>query len=126
MEVIALKRFVLGRATSWIAQISLCSIAYTVDRIALLCCSVRRNICYGLEEEDGIAAEDRPSQQQIEEAARLANAHDFIAALPQGYDMVDLLSRSSLSHSPPLDIKLPNQKHPVPTSNTTAASPSCL
>lgn len=56
--------------------------------LKLPCYSVRRNICYGLEEEDGIAAEDQPSQEQIEEAAKLANAHDFICALPRGYDMV--------------------------------------
>lgn len=41
--------------------------------------SVRTNIAYG-----------RPgaSDAQIEQAARSASAHDFIAALPQGYDTV--------------------------------------
>ena len=60
------------------------------DLMAIPSCSVRRNICYGLEEEDGLASEDQPSQEQIEEAAKLANAHDFISALPRGYDMVHL------------------------------------
>jgi subfamily B ATP-binding cassette protein MsbA len=40
--------------------------------------TVRANIAYG-------AARDR-TQAQIEAAARAANAHDFIAALPEGYD----------------------------------------
>ncbi|HTE45901.1 MAG TPA: ATP-binding cassette domain-containing protein, partial [Gemmatimonadaceae bacterium] len=42
--------------------------------------SVRNNIAYG--------AADRFTQQQVETAARAANAHDFIAALPNGYDTV--------------------------------------
>jgi hypothetical protein len=54
-------------------------------------CSVKRNICYGLEEEDGLALDDQPTQEEVEQAARLANAHDFIMAMPQGYDSVSLL-----------------------------------
>src|SRR6476660_6786739 len=42
--------------------------------------TVRRNIAYG--------AADRFSDEQIEAAARAANAHGFIAELPQGYDTV--------------------------------------
>lgn len=53
---------------------------------------MRRNICYGLEEEDGISSEEQPTQEQVEEAAKLANAHDFISALPRGYDMVILFA----------------------------------
>lgn len=53
-----------------------------------VCCSIRRNICYGLEVEDGVRPEEVPTTADIEEAARLANAHDFIMALPQGYDTV--------------------------------------
>jgi subfamily B ATP-binding cassette protein MsbA len=40
--------------------------------------TVRRNIAYG--------RGDRYTAAQIEAAARAANAHDFIAELPQGYD----------------------------------------
>jgi subfamily B ATP-binding cassette protein MsbA len=42
--------------------------------------SVRANIAYG--------AAERYTQAQVEAAARAANAHDFIAALPEGYDTV--------------------------------------
>ena len=42
--------------------------------------TVKRNIAYG--------AGDRYSQAQIEAAARAANAYDFIAELPEGYDTV--------------------------------------
>ncbi len=50
--------------------------------------SVRRNICYGLEEEDGVPSSQVPSAADVERAARLANAHDFIEAMLQGYDTV--------------------------------------
>ena len=42
--------------------------------------TVRANIAYG--------APDRYSAAQIEAAARAANAHEFIQALPQGYDTI--------------------------------------
>jgi len=42
--------------------------------------TVRANVAYG--------AESKYTQAQIEAAARAANAHEFIAALPQGYDTV--------------------------------------
>ncbi|HET9425720.1 MAG TPA: ABC transporter ATP-binding protein [Gemmatimonadaceae bacterium] len=42
--------------------------------------TVRNNIAYG--------AADRYSAAQVEAAARAANAHDFITALPQGYDTI--------------------------------------
>ncbi|MFI5231077.1 MAG: ABC transporter ATP-binding protein [Gemmatimonadales bacterium] len=42
--------------------------------------TVRANIAYG--------SADRYSQAQIEAAARAANAHAFVAELPQGYDTV--------------------------------------
>lgn len=42
--------------------------------------TVRSNIAYG--------AAEKYSQAQIEAAARSANAHEFITALPQGYDTV--------------------------------------
>ena len=47
----------------------------------LMARSVKRNIMYGLEGTDA-----EPSQAEIEDAARLANASAFIEALPQGYD----------------------------------------
>jgi len=40
--------------------------------------SIKRNLMLGLEGTD-----DEPTQEEIEEAARLANAHDFIQAMPQ-------------------------------------------
>jgi subfamily B ATP-binding cassette protein MsbA len=42
--------------------------------------TVRNNIAYG--------AAARYTQEQVEHAARAANAHDFIVALPQGYETV--------------------------------------
>lgn len=42
--------------------------------------TVRANIAYG--------AESKYTQAQVESAARAANAHEFIAALPEGYDTV--------------------------------------
>ncbi len=41
--------------------------------------TIRENIAYG---------KPSASQQEIEEAARKANAHEFIASFPQGYDTV--------------------------------------
>lgn len=77
---------------------------------------MRRNICFGLEEDDGVAPEEQPRPEEVEEAAKLANAHDFITAMPEGYDMVRLCCLSLsvvlkgsifacwLSHvNPPLD-----------------------
>ena len=42
--------------------------------------TVRANIAYG--------AESKYTQAQVESAARAANAHEFIVALPEGYDTV--------------------------------------
>ena len=58
---------------------------------ALTDCSIRRNICYGLEADDGVSEADQPTTAQIEEAAHSANAHEFISALPEGYDTVRLI-----------------------------------
>ncbi|KAL6734422.1 hypothetical protein Aduo_004964 [Ancylostoma duodenale] len=41
--------------------------------------SIRENIAYGIE---------NPTDEQVEEAARLANAHNFITKLPSGYDTI--------------------------------------
>ncbi len=46
--------------------------------------SIRRNITFGMEAEDGCP--NPPSNEEIEEAARQANAHDFICGFPEGYD----------------------------------------
>lgn len=50
--------------------------------------SIRRNICYGLEAEDGVPPDQQPSAEDVEEAAKLANAHEFISMMPDGYDSV--------------------------------------
>ncbi|MBE9157531.1 ABC transporter ATP-binding protein [Nodosilinea sp. LEGE 06152] len=52
-------------------------ISVVLQESLLFAASIRENIAYGVA---GV------SQAEIEAAARLANAHDFIAALPQGYD----------------------------------------
>ncbi|GLI70491.1 hypothetical protein VaNZ11_015397, partial [Volvox africanus] len=41
--------------------------------------SIAANITYGMEH-------DPPSQEDVEEASRAANAHDFIMSLPEGYN----------------------------------------
>ena len=54
-------------------------IAIVTQQIVLFNDTVKSNIAYGLE---------GASQEQIEQAARAAYAHDFILALPNGYDTV--------------------------------------
>lgn len=44
--------------------------------------TVGENIAYGLSKEDGTPV----TQEQIVDAAKAANAHDFVSRLPQGYD----------------------------------------
>ncbi|KAF8073219.1 Abcb9 [Scenedesmus sp. PABB004] len=58
-------------------------VALVAQEPVLFARSVRRNIIYGLEPEDGAAP---PSQEAIEEAARQANAHDFVSAFPERYE----------------------------------------
>lgn len=55
------------------------AMGYVSQEVFLFHGSVRDNIAYGRGE---------ASQSDIEEAARLAEAHDFILGLPQGYDTV--------------------------------------
>ena len=43
----------------------------------LFSCTVRDNICY---------ANPEATQQQVEDAARAANAHHFVEKLPEGYN----------------------------------------
>ncbi|MGH6884997.1 MAG: ABC transporter ATP-binding protein, partial [Geminicoccales bacterium] len=52
-------------------------IALVSQEILLFDDTVRANIAYGLRD---------ASDAEVEEAARSADAHDFVAALPQGYD----------------------------------------
>jgi ATP-binding cassette subfamily B protein len=49
----------------------------------LFAASVRENICYG-----SFACSETVTPEQVEAAAKLASAHEFILALPQGYDTV--------------------------------------
>jgi subfamily B ATP-binding cassette protein MsbA len=64
-----------------IATVSLNSLRRQIgvvpQHVLLFNATVRDNIAYGRPE---------PTQEQIEAAARLARAHDFIVELPQGYD----------------------------------------
>ena len=57
------------------------NVAVVQQEPTLFARSIKKNIIYGLE-----GSEDEPSQEEVEEAARLANAAGFIEALPQGYD----------------------------------------
>lgn len=54
--------------------------------------SIRDNIAYGLSD---------CSLEQIEEAARSANAHDFISQLKNGYDTGERMPKCSAPESPP-------------------------
>uniref|UniRef100_K3WT79 Uncharacterized protein n=1 Tax=Globisporangium ultimum (strain ATCC 200006 / CBS 805.95 / DAOM BR144) TaxID=431595 RepID=K3WT79_GLOUD len=56
---------------------------------ALFIGTIEDNITYGLEQ--------KPSQQQIEDAAKMANAHDFIAQFPDGYDTLVGMKDKQLS-----------------------------
>jgi len=60
------------------------------DRIAVVSqdpvlfgASVRANIAYGVSDEA-----PAPTAAEVEAAAKAANAHDFISALPEGYNTV--------------------------------------
>jgi ABC-type multidrug transport system fused ATPase/permease subunit len=44
--------------------------------------SIKENILYGISHKDGVPV----TYLQVVEAAKAANAHDFISTLPQGYD----------------------------------------
>ncbi|KDD76599.1 ABC transporter [Helicosporidium sp. ATCC 50920] len=60
-------------------------VAFVSQEPVLYARSISRNIAYGMEAEDGVPPCEQASQADIEAAARLANAHEFIAALPAGY-----------------------------------------
>ena len=61
-------------ATAWRTRIG-----YVPQVPYLLDDTIRRNIAFGL-------ADEAISRSGVERAAKLANIHDFIAGLPQGYD----------------------------------------
>lgn len=76
--------------SNWLRQ----QIGFVTQEPVLFSGTIRENICYGL----ALDGYDMPqgtrpknsipvvSQQRVEEAAKRANAHDFILALPRGYD----------------------------------------
>jgi ABC-type multidrug transport system fused ATPase/permease subunit len=64
-------------SADWLCQ----NVSVVSQEPVLFARSVKRNIIYGLE-----GTEAEPSQEDVEEAARLANAAEFIQALPNGYD----------------------------------------
>lgn len=53
----------------------------------LFSCSIRDNIAHGVSSSSSSeGSSSKPTQEQIEEAAKMANAHDFIMSFPDGYD----------------------------------------
>jgi ATP-binding cassette subfamily B protein len=66
-----------------VRRVSLSSLRHEIGVIAqdpfLFSATVRENIAFGAPD---------ATDEAIEEAARLAQAHDFVAALPEGYDTV--------------------------------------
>jgi ABC-type multidrug transport system fused ATPase/permease subunit len=52
--------------------------------------SIAKNIAYGVKE-------GKVTQQQIEAAARMANAHDFIVSFPNGRSTIGINKTSCLS-----------------------------
>jgi hypothetical protein len=86
--------------TSWRARI-----AFAGQDAELLSGTVRFNIAYGV---------DEASDEEIEEAARVAQAHEFIVGLPGGYDAeVGPRGTRLVRRSTPAD--RPRARHPVPT-----------
>jgi ATP-binding cassette subfamily B (MDR/TAP) protein 9 len=64
-------------APSWLSR----HVSVVSQQPTLFGRSIRRNIMYGLEGTD-----EEPTQDEIEVAAKLANAHSFIEKMPQQYD----------------------------------------
>lgn len=60
-----------------------CQIAVLSQTVLLFNTTIRENIAYGGAGENGGA-----SEAEIEQAARRAQAHDFVVGLPEGYDTV--------------------------------------
>eukprot|EP00331_Platyophrya_macrostoma_P011754 CAMPEP_0176428648 /NCGR_PEP_ID=MMETSP0127-20121128/13267_1 /TAXON_ID=938130 /ORGANISM="Platyophrya macrostoma, Strain WH" /LENGTH=669 /DNA_ID=CAMNT_0017810355 /DNA_START=49 /DNA_END=2058 /DNA_ORIENTATION=- len=68
--------------TQWLRS----KIGYVGQEPVLFGGTISQNIAYGLEGRNWDEAIDRWTQTSIMDAAVKANAHDFITALPQGYD----------------------------------------
>lgn len=62
---------------TWLSQ----NVSIVSQEPTLFARSVKRNIMYGLE-----GTEREPTDEEIKEAARLANAASFIESMPNGYD----------------------------------------
>lgn len=67
-----------------IGKVKLCGIrsrfAYILQNDNLFSGTIRENICYGCDRE--------VMQEEVEQAARMAGAHDFIISFPDGYNTV--------------------------------------
>jgi ATP-binding cassette subfamily B (MDR/TAP) protein 1 len=73
-----------GLDTKWLRrQISLVS-----QEPVLFKCSIRRNIEHGLIGTNLDAVEPEKKSELVVQAAKMANAHDFISCLPNGYETV--------------------------------------
>jgi len=62
---------------SWLAH----HVSIVSQEPTLFARSIKRNIIYGLEGSDS-----EPTDEEIEDVAKLANAHDFISRMPQKYE----------------------------------------
>jgi ABC-type multidrug transport system fused ATPase/permease subunit len=72
-------------------------VAFVFQETYLFSDTVAANIAYGRPHYLDAAGRPLPGRGEIEAAARLAQAHDFIEALPKGYDTVLAERGSSLS-----------------------------
>jgi ABC-type multidrug transport system fused ATPase/permease subunit len=72
-------------------------IAFVFQETYLFSDTVAANIAYGRPHVLDAAGQSLPGHGEIEAAARLAQAHDFIEALPKGYETVLTERGSSLS-----------------------------
>lgn len=61
------------------------SIGYVGQEPVLFAGSIADNISYGIDRDLEPDLTDKDIQTRIEEAAKLANAHDFIMSFPDGY-----------------------------------------
>jgi ABC-type multidrug transport system fused ATPase/permease subunit len=67
------------------------NIAIVSQEPSLFACTIAENIAYGASDED--FANDEDKKLKIIEAAKLANAHDFIVSFPEGYNTVVRITR---------------------------------